>query len=122
VQANVERSVLVEIIDEAYTAGVEDVVNELFVRDVAEGRTPLTYAVAMNMDRVVRDLIELGKQAGSCPLCSPPFLLNMHHSTSVPPFLCTRYPANRCKCKCNHGEDNHHCVDRCCNQQHEGWD
>jgi hypothetical protein len=60
VTSSAEKTKIAEICEEAGRLGFRNLVNELCKRDVPEGRTALAYAVQMNLDRVTRDLIELG--------------------------------------------------------------
>ena len=61
VTAQYNKADLQELIREAKKSGLLDVVNAMCYRDVREdGRTPLAYAVVKNLERVVRDLIDLG--------------------------------------------------------------
>jgi hypothetical protein len=60
VTSSAEKTKIVEICEEAGRHGFRNLVNELCKRDVPEGRTALAYAVQMHLDRVTRDLIELG--------------------------------------------------------------
>jgi ATP-dependent Clp protease ATP-binding subunit ClpA len=61
VTAQYNKADLQELIREAKKSDLLDVVNAMCYRDVREdGRTPLAYAVVKNLERVVRDLIDLG--------------------------------------------------------------
>jgi hypothetical protein len=61
VTAQYNKADLQELIREAKKSGLLDVVNAVCYRDVREdGRTPLAYAVVKNLERVARDLIDLG--------------------------------------------------------------
>ena len=60
VTAKYDKASLREIIREAHKSGVPDVVNAVCYRDKGDGRTPLAYAVVKNLERVVRDLVDLG--------------------------------------------------------------
>jgi len=61
VTAAVDKVTLGDMIREAQHSGLPDLVNSVCFRDVKEdGRTPLAYAVAKNLERVTRDLIDLG--------------------------------------------------------------
>ncbi len=60
VTSSAEKTKIVEICEEAGRHGFRNLVNEPCKRDVPEGRTALAYAVQMNLERVTRDLIELG--------------------------------------------------------------
>jgi len=51
---------LVAICDEARERGFPDLINGLCRRDMPGGRTPLSYAVKMNLLHVAEDLIDLG--------------------------------------------------------------